>query len=215
MISTNEQLLHLLNHSPAEIQGRLKRRMVQEGKELISPGDPPDRVYVVRSGLVKVYILEANGKEFSLAFLGKGELIGEVELFLAQPFACIVEALQETDVYCLSKRLFLDWMERDRTLNMLVLKEMAFRLYSLTIRTSFQMLYPIEYAMMKILYLSQEENIGITKTDLADYLGITIRSLNRSLNRLKAKDILLFSDNTLRIQSKDKLKQELMRYEYA
>ncbi len=215
MISTNEQLFRLVKNAPQDIQHRLGRKTVQQGDELISQGESPDKVYIMRDGLVKITKLEANGKEFSFGFLGKGELIGEIEVFLEQPFACRVTTLKDTSVYRLSKHLFLEWIERDRELNRLILKDMAFRLYTLSTRTSFQMLYPVEYVIMKILYISQKDNVEITKTDLADYLGITIRSMNRTLNRLKEKGILLFAENRLSIRSQEKLKQELMRYEYS
>jgi CRP-like cAMP-binding protein len=77
------------------------------------------------------------------------------------------------------------------------------------------MLYPIEYAVMKILYLTQGDAVDITKSDLADYLGITLRSVNRALSSLGAKGILRFSENSFSIQSEEMLKQELLRYEYS
>ena len=215
MISSNTQLLQLIEHAPKDIRLRLKRRTLKPGEELISQGDSPEHVYVIIDGLVKVSILEANGKEFSFGFFGKGELLGEVELFLQSPFACTIKTLTETHVYSIPKRLFLEWIECDRALNMLIMKEIAVRLYTLSTRTSFQMLYPIEYAVMKILYLSREDAVGITKNDLADYLGITLRSVNRALSSLEAKGVLCFSENSFNIQSKEKLKQELLRYEYA
>ena len=215
MISSNKQFLQLIENAPKDLQSRLKRKTLRQGEELISQGDRPEKVYVIREGLVKIYILEANGKEFSFGFFGKGELLGEIEQFLQRPFACTIEALTETHVYSLSKRLFSEWIERDRALNSLILKEMAVRLYTLSTRTSFQMLYPLEYAIMKILYVTRKDAVEIAKTDLADYLGITLRSVNRALNSLKEKEILYFSENTLSIQSAEKLKQELMRYEYS
>ena len=215
MISSNTKLFQLIKNAPADIQRRLNQRTLEAGEQLISQGDLPEKVYVIIDGLVKVYILEANGKEFSFGFFGKGELLGEVEQFLQSPFACTIETLTKTRVYSISKHLFSEWIDRDRILNALILKEMATRLYTLSTRTSFQMLYPIEYAVMKILYLTREDTGKITKHDLADYLGTTIRSINRALYGLDAKGIVCFSEKTFSIQSKERLRQELLRYEYS
>jgi CRP-like cAMP-binding protein len=215
MIYTNTYLLPLLKNAPADIRERVRTTTARQGEALFIQGEPPKMVYILRDGLAKVSILEANGKEFSVAFLGKGELIGEVEAFSGLPFGCTVTPLTDISAYRLSNRLFLEWIERDRELNRLIVKEMAFRLYALSTRTSFQMAYPAEYAIMKILHVSQNGNVNITKTDLAGYVGITIRSLNRSLNHLKEKGILQFTNNTLSVCSQERLRQELIQHEYA
>ena len=214
MIFTNEQIYHLIKHAPPDIQQQMKRKTLTQGEFLITQGEYSKYIYVVLDGIVRLSVLEANGKELLIGFAGRGESLGEVESVIHKPWLCSVEAFSKTSLCYLHKDVFFDWMSRDKMLNHLIFEQMAFRFYNFSRRASSQLLYPVEYSILKMLYLAQKNNVEMTKVDLANYLGITLRSLNRSLKRLKEKGIALFAGNTLVMQSADKLKQELLRYEY-
>ena len=54
-------------------------------KDLIKPGDPADKLLYVISGQVVVMLEDEEGREIILAYLSKGEFIGEMGLFAPQP----------------------------------------------------------------------------------------------------------------------------------
>ncbi len=54
-------------------------------KDLIKPGDPADKLLYVIEGQVMVMLEDEDGKEIILAYLGKGDFIGEMGLFAPQP----------------------------------------------------------------------------------------------------------------------------------
>lgn len=47
---------------------------------LIEEGDPGDNVFVVLSGLVRIYCSDGEGREITLALYGPGEYVGEMSL---------------------------------------------------------------------------------------------------------------------------------------
>lgn len=48
---------------------------------IICPGDPADTLYYIREGSVTVYIEDEEGNQLILAYLNKGDFIGEMGLF--------------------------------------------------------------------------------------------------------------------------------------
>jgi CRP/FNR family cyclic AMP-dependent transcriptional regulator len=53
--------------------------------DFIHPGDPADTLFYLVKGQVTVLIEDEDGREIILAYLNKGEFIGEMGLFLPQP----------------------------------------------------------------------------------------------------------------------------------
>ena len=54
-------------------------------KDLIKPGDPADKLLYVIDGEVSVMLEDDDGREIILAYLSKGDFIGEMGLFAPQP----------------------------------------------------------------------------------------------------------------------------------
>lgn len=67
--------------------------------QVIRRGDPGDAMYIVKEGIVRIPILDEQGREKFVARLGKGEFFGEMALLTGEPRNADVFA--ETDVECL------------------------------------------------------------------------------------------------------------------
>ncbi|MBL4846079.1 MAG: protein kinase [Planctomycetes bacterium] len=67
--------------------------------QVIRRGDPGDAMFIVKEGIVRIPILDENGREKFVARLGKGEFFGEMALLTGEPRNADVFA--ESDVECL------------------------------------------------------------------------------------------------------------------
>ena len=61
------------------------RRRYPKNTEIIRQGDPADVLYYLVEGSVTALIEDEEGREIILAYLNKGDFIGEMSLFLPQP----------------------------------------------------------------------------------------------------------------------------------
>ena len=52
-------------------------RLVKRGKDLYRAGDLSDRLFVIRTGAVKLHKQAGDGREVILSFAGPGDLFGE------------------------------------------------------------------------------------------------------------------------------------------
>lgn len=182
MIRTNQELLQLIKQLPG-----MQMLSVPPGKQLFKQDERAHQVYFISKGIAKCYITEDNGKDYILEFFGEGEIIGELEMLRDAPVLSTVEALTELTLYKADKHTFWQLVDNNRDFNRVMLKELATRVSQLAIRVSYQQLYPVEYTVLKLLSLFSHQELPLSKQDLADYMAITVRSLNRSLKQLKDK----------------------------
>lgn len=179
------------------------------GTRLIHQGDTISYVYIIREGITKCYIEEDNGKDYIFEILGKGEITGELEAIRKEKCLCNIEALTSVTAYTIPHTLFAWLLLNNKVFNGLLLEELAIRIRQTCIRTSYQQLYPVEYALLRLLALEAAQDIIIPKKDMASYLGITIRSFNRTLKELRARNIL--DPQGLNIDLSRKQLEEILR----
>lgn len=188
MIRSNPELLNyiknLAEHAP---ENGLIRRHISAGEMILAPQQHVFNAFIIETGLAKCYLVEDNGNDFIQEFFSEGALFGEIELINDHPAFSYIQAITEMEIYQISKPIFQETLKSDFTFNQLILKALATKVHYKAIRHSFHQSHPIE---ANLLRLNQELpnffNL-ISKPDIASYLGITLRSLNRALSTLKSK----------------------------
>lgn len=156
----------------------------RKGELLFAQGQDPVKVFIVKEGVTKCYFSEDNGKEYILEFLSEGEILGELEALRTIPCLCNVAAVSDVQAYALNLPFFKGLLEKDLHLNHMLLNALAERIINTSSRSSSQQLYTIGHGLSKILELQERQEISISKEDMAAYLGVTLRSLNRALKDL-------------------------------
>ncbi|WP_407481162.1 Crp/Fnr family transcriptional regulator [Elizabethkingia meningoseptica] len=154
------------------------------GQKLLEQGSSVPRVMLIKEGITKCFVKEENDKEYILEFLSKGEVVGEIELIQNILCLCNIEAMTNVTVYAFSVPYFRQLLKQNLGLNNLLLKVFAGRIVNTSSRASYQQLYTIEHNLSRLLELQSQLEAPITKEDMAAYLGITVRSLNRTLKQL-------------------------------
>lgn len=106
----------------------LIERSYRRGATIFFEGDPGDALYIVRSGIVKISRVAEDGREKTLAFLGKGEPFGEMALIDGGPRSAIAQALEATSLYALHRADFLAALTENPALSLGVIKVLSARL---------------------------------------------------------------------------------------
>jgi len=84
------------------------------GDVIIKQGAQGSTFYVIRSGLVRVFLLDDEGKETVLGFLGEGDCFGEISLLTQGPTTSNVQSLEDTLCLAQQKESFLAMTQRHR-----------------------------------------------------------------------------------------------------
>lgn len=159
-------------------------RRYTKGQNLYDQGTVSTKVMVISEGLVKCYFTEANDKEYIVEFLSVGEIVGDIESIRHIPNLCSIQAMTDVTVYAFSKVYFRELLEGDITWSNMLLDVMAQRIVHTSSRASYQQLYSLEHSLHRLLEIQSQQDIAIKKGDMAAYLGISVRSLNRELKKL-------------------------------
>ena len=116
------------------------------------------------------------------------------------------------EAYQISQDFFRNELVAEPAFNQLLLQELALRLSRTARRASYQQIFPLEYAVLNVLYLFGESGLPISKQDLADYVAVPLRSLNRVLTSLAAQNLFTTFTTGQLIASPEKLLELMQSY---
>lgn len=186
MLRTNQTFLDYLEglYSSEEHKGNIVLESFEKGDKILIQNQISTKIMLVKSGIIKCYFVEENGKEYIVEFMGKGEIIGEIEVIKNVPCICSIEAITEVTVYSMSIPYFQALIKKDLILNNLLLDVFAERIFNTSSRASYQQLHKTEHTLSQLLEVKSRE-MEISKEDMATYLGTTVESLNRALEELQ------------------------------
>jgi CRP-like cAMP-binding protein len=82
------------------------------GDVVFRQGDRGDRLFVVKSGVLEVVAVPSDGSEpVVVAYLGTGEVIGELALLTGSPRSATVRSPEHAELFVVDKAVFFDLMD--------------------------------------------------------------------------------------------------------
>jgi CRP-like cAMP-binding protein len=182
MLRTNQLFLDYLEdlYKKQDNKKNIVLKSFDKGERILTQNETSNKIMLIKNGITRCYFVEENGKEYIVEFLGKGEIIGEIEVIKNVTCLCSIEAITEVTVYSMTIPFFQSLIKSDLTLNNLLLDVFAERIVNTSSRASYQQLHKTEHTLAQLLDVKSKE-MEISKEDMATYLGITVRSLNRAL----------------------------------
>ncbi|NKN39014.1 helix-turn-helix domain-containing protein [Agrobacterium sp. a22-2] len=177
--------------------------MLTPDTEIYAQGEASGVLYRIEFGAVKIYRLMADGRRQVIAFHFAGETFGfecgQVRSFFAE---CIVATGLTTVDMDDDGRFPADLME-------LALKEMVRAQEHLLVVGKQSAIEKLSVFLVDLVERQgglDSVDIPMTRTDIGDYLGMTIETVSRSLSRLKSEGILrLRSNRSIEILSPNRL----------
>lgn len=96
----------LAEKETAFLAARAERRQYERGEVIFHDGEPCHGLYVVESGVVRLFKTSIDGREQVLAVMGSGNVFGELPVFDGGPYPASAAALSEVSVFFVSKEDF-------------------------------------------------------------------------------------------------------------
>jgi CRP/FNR family cyclic AMP-dependent transcriptional regulator len=102
--------IHLLSDLPGrlttELFAHVKLVRLVAGDALFRAGDSDDDCYRIEDGLLKITMVSHSGDERILAFVGRGDIVGELAMIDGLPRSASVVAVHDATLSCLSRTAF-------------------------------------------------------------------------------------------------------------
>jgi CRP/FNR family transcriptional regulator, cyclic AMP receptor protein len=190
--------IHLLSDLPGRLSIELfaSATLVRlaAGNTLFLAGDSDDDCYRIEGGLLKVTMVSHSGDERILAFVGRGDIVGELSIIDGLPRSASVVAVRDATLSCLSRTAFETFAEKHPELYKSLVGLLAKRLretntvvaagsfLSLKGRVARTMLELAEHFGQEVGSGRIEIRQKISQNDLAAMAGVARENVTRILN---------------------------------
>jgi CRP-like cAMP-binding protein len=174
------------------------------GKMLIGEGDVAEHLFKVESGALRVVRLLPDGRRYIINFLMPGDYFGLAD---AKHYSNSVEAVSDARVIRYSRRSFEAMVESDARVGQrfffVMSKELSAaqnRLVLLGRKTALERLA----AFLLVMANAQpgdrrpgarEIDLPMSRSDVADYLGLRIETISRILTALRKQGVIALPDS--------------------
>lgn len=164
-------------------------RTFERSQQIIRQGDACPGVYVVGSGMVRIYKLSPAGKDHVLHLATAGETFLEVASILGMDCPAFAEAIEPAECVLLPNAAFRAALDEDHALCQQLLAGMALRvrqfvglLEDIVLRDALSRV--AKYLLEKSSDKQQTITLPSLKKHLASHLNLTSETLSRCLRQL-------------------------------
>jgi CRP/FNR family transcriptional regulator len=164
----------------------LTERSFRPRQVLFQAGDPPERVYLLLKGRVKIFQVAENGKEIILDVVGKGGVVGDMAIVEDGERTACAAAIDDTVAVTISWEDFSHLLQQSPKLGFVMMELMARRLAGMQ-RTFMNLVSkPVSARLADTLLNRQEEGVvhlGLTHQELAQTIGTSRETVTALLSR--------------------------------
>ncbi len=192
-----------------ELASLVREHTFVPGEYVFWEGDPPDLFYIIVSGRVKAFKHSSSGKEFIIAFLGPGEMLGELAAFQNKPYPASAQSVAETRLLGMKWGDFLKFLTSHPDVALRIITVLGERLMTAQGRLGDLAGERAEQRLARVLVMLSSKlgnNLPFTRQEIADMAGLTIETTIRIMSRLKDGGIIRSSRGHIVILDERKLK---------
>jgi CRP/FNR family transcriptional regulator, cyclic AMP receptor protein len=218
---------HLLSELPgrflADVFANAKVVKLATNKVLFHAGDPGDGCYRVDAGVLKVVMVSPTGSERILAFLGPGDIVGELSIIDGRPRSASVVAVRDSALSFLSRPAFEAFADKHPQICRVLLTLLAGRLRETDVTVAAGSFLSLRGRVARTL-LELAENFGedvgsgrivihqkIRQSDLAALAGIARETVSRILNDWKRRKLVSHLSGYYCLEDKAQLEHQAQR----
>jgi CRP/FNR family transcriptional regulator len=194
-----------------------RKRPIQKGDKVYNDGETLHSLYAIRSGTFKTYTIDENGEEQITGFHLPGDLLG-FDAVGDGEHPSFAQAM-ETSMVCEIPFDNLDKLSN----TMPKLRKQILRMMSKEIKSDQEMLMLLNHKNAEqrlasfLLSLSRryhnrnlsatEFRLTMTRSEIGNYIGLTVETISRLLNRFQKSELINVSGKLITIKDIDKLRE--------
>jgi len=165
------------------------------GDTLFDQGDESDGLYVILSGIVRIYLTADDSREATINLLEDGDVIGEIALLDGLPRSAGVAALTDTKLIFIPREPFLQLLESSSTLARQIILMLCERLRAANAQVDQAVFHDLRHRLLvllrqlAIIHGQVDRDMAVVDLDLtqgtlAQMLGASREAVNKQLRAL-------------------------------
>jgi len=189
----------------------LTRTILPPGKDILHPGDTVSGVYLVRSGAIRVYYIDPDGREGTLYWIDPGEscILALNSLFTEIPYPAWASADDSgAEVLSISGAVFRELFALEPAAQRFLFEQLSGRVLSLLQLLEGAMRLPQEERLV-VLLLTQADAMGVvhlSQHKLAKHLGTIREVVSRLLRNLANQGLIALAPRKVTILDRERLR---------
>ncbi len=192
-----------------KLSNERKTKLFKKREVLFEEGDYPRYLYFIKSGKVKVFKTNDDGKEYIISLCTDGDFLGYVDLIKDTKYQESCAALEDTEVSLIPKEDFQQLLHANRDVASQLIKMLANN-----ISEKEEQLLQLAYNSVRkrvanaLLLLHDKEGkneFNILRDDLARIVGTAKESVIRMLTEFKEDGYIDITDGAITIKNRQKL----------
>ena len=168
----------------------------KKGDVIYHAGGYPKSLYIITQGKVKIFQTNEKGSRQTVYIYILGEAFGYRQILCNETYPVTAMAFEDTELMVIQSEIFLSLIERSYFLTRNLLQSMSFE-FSVWVNriTSFARKTVKERLALALLILNEKFKvkgkehlpvvIQISRTDLAEYVGVPLETMVRQLRHFK------------------------------
>jgi CRP/FNR family transcriptional regulator, dissimilatory nitrate respiration regulator len=180
------------------------------GDMVLRTGETCDAFHMVILGQVKLYVSTPNGQEKVMDIVGPGRSFGEALMFLERPYILNVQALTDSLLLRVSKKIVFDEINHDSRFALRMLAGISGRLHGLVKDVEGYALHSGMQRLIGYLLRNVEDtdatntsavkvSLPVSKATIASRLSLTPEYFSRVLHELAAEGLIAIDKRDVRI----------------
>ncbi len=172
----------------------------ERNQHLFLEGDPAEKVYIIKSGRVKLLKTAASGKEMVLEVMVPGQICGGTTLF-GETHRNGAQAVEPTVVYGLSKDSYYELLSKFPAIAKGIIKYLGGKLMDAHDVIISLVSSKVESRIAAVIVRLCENhgtqtkdgisiNIRLTRHDIADIVGSTVETTIRTMSKFQKKGLI-------------------------
>jgi CRP/FNR family cyclic AMP-dependent transcriptional regulator len=161
----------------------------KRGEVIYEPGQHPRYVYFVKSGEVRMFTVNDDGKEFTQGVFKGTQYFGEPALLLQRPYLAFTVALKDTELILADLAQFQKLIGDNKDFSMELIRTLSDRLFYKSMMLEELANEQADHRLRTLInYLGKElqagEQLNVTRQALADRSGLRVETVIRTLKKM-------------------------------
>lgn len=200
-----------------QVEQATQMLQLRRGERAYLPGDPSDRIFLLKSGVIKIAAVGADGRESILALLHPGDIFGELAVVDDSPRDHLAEAFQDAVICAMNRDLMLRLIRESPELGYQVTKILGFRLRTFRSRVEELLCRSAQARLAQaLLDLAGEHGVPdadgvliplrLSQRDLGKLVGLSRETVNGVLQEFRQRGLVEADRRTIRIREPEALR---------
>ncbi|MEL7147597.1 MAG: response regulator [Bacteroidota bacterium] len=197
--------------SALELTKDRKTRQYEKKENIYREGDFPHYLFQIKSGQVKTYKINSDGKEFIHDIKNPGDFLGQHALITNSNYTEFAEALESVELLLIPRADFQEMIHHNRDIAAefikLLAKEVADKEAELLHLAYDTVRKRTADALVGLVEKGDNEEIAISREDLSNMVGTATESVIRILSEFKKEGLITIKSGQVTVKELEKIRQ--------